>query len=119
MQTSGKANSFLTDARAKAVALHQSIEQAAAQGGVRMNAALEDASTKARELAETLKHNADTSDAAVKAKLTAAVTHAEAVVKQGQSHRPQPMLDEARKLANNISDAVAHVRAHGATGGKK
>ena len=119
MQTPEKTKSFLEEAREQATSLHQSIEQGISQGENRMQAALERSSAKARDLAATLKAKADTADAALKAKLTAAAEQAEAVAKNGQSGRPRPMLDAAQKLSHSISEAVAHVRAHGGTGGQK
>jgi uncharacterized damage-inducible protein DinB len=119
MPTSEKTNSFLEEARKEAAALHQSIEQGVAGGETQMRAALDQSSARANDLAKTLKSKADTADAALKAKLTEAAAHADAVAKSGQSGRPRPMLDEAQKLTHSISDAVAHVRAHGATGAQK
>jgi hypothetical protein len=119
MQTSEKTNSFLEGARKEAATLHQSIEAGIAGGEAQMRVALDQSSAKARDLGKTLKSNADTADAALKAKLTDAAAHADAVAKNGQSGRPRPMLDEAQKLVHSISDAVAHVRTHGGTGAQK
>ena len=119
MQTSDKTSTFLEGARKEAATLHQSIETGIAGGEAQMRAVLDQSSAKARDLAKTLKSNADTADATIKAKLTVAAAHAEAVAKNGQSGRPRPMLDEAQKLAHSISDAVAHVRTHGGTGAQK
>lgn len=119
MQTPQKSNVYLEEARKQASTLHQSIEQGIAQGESRMQTALNESSAKARDLAQTLKRNAESADATVKAKLTAAAAHAEAVASNGQSGRPRPMLDEAQKLSHSISDAVAHIRAHGKTGAQK
>ena len=119
MQTPDKTTGFLAEARANAATLHQSIERGVSQGEARMHAALQESSAKARDLAQTLKSKADTANASIKGKLMAAAAHGEAVAKNGQSGRPRPMLDEAPKLAHSLSDAVAHVRTHGATGAKK
>jgi hypothetical protein len=119
MQTSDKTESFLAGARKEAATLHQSIEKGVAGGEAQMRAALDQSSAKARDLATRLKSKADTADAAIKAKLTEAVAHADAVAKNGESGRPRPMLDEAQKLAHSISDAVAHVRTHGGNGAQK
>jgi predicted lipid-binding transport protein (Tim44 family) len=119
MQTSEKTSSFLEGARKEAATLHQSIEAGIAGGEAQLRVALDQSSAKARDLATTLKSNAGTADAAIKAKLTDAAAHADAVAKNGQSGRPKPMLDEAQKLVHSISDAVAHVRTHGGTGAQK
>lgn len=116
MQTPEKMNTFLQEARREAAALHQSIEQGVAQGETRMQTVLEQSSAKARDLSKTLKSKANTADAAIKAKLTAAAAHADALAKNGESGRPKPMLDEAQKLSHSISDAVAHIRTHGENG---
>lgn len=119
MQTPETTNTFLQEARREAATLHQSIEQGVAQGETRMQGALEQSSAKARDLAKSLKSKAADTDSAIKAKMTAAAAHADAVAKHGESGRPKPMLDEAQKLAHSISDAVAHIRTHGESGAQK
>lgn len=118
-QTSNKTTGFLAEARANAATLHQSIERGVSQGEARMHAALQASSAKARDLAQTLKRKADTANTSIKGNLMAAAAHAEAVAKNGQSGRRRPMLDEAQNLARSLSDAVAHVRTHGATGAQR
>jgi hypothetical protein len=119
MQTPEKTSTFLETSRADAATLHQTIEAGIAQGETRMHATLQQASDKAREIATTLKTKAATADSDMKAHLLAAATHADAVVRNGLTNRPRPMLDEAKKLSHSISEAVAHVRANGESGAKK
>jgi dsDNA-specific endonuclease/ATPase MutS2 len=119
MQTPEKTNTFLEEARREAASLHQSIEQGVAQGETRMQDVLAQSSAKARALSTSLKSKAEDVDSGIKAKMTAAAAHAEAVARHGESGRPKPMLEEAQKLSHSISDAVAHIRTHGESGGQK
>ena len=112
MQTSGKINSFLEEARDKAAALHKSIEAANAQGEARMQASLKDAGAQADALAVELEKQSATADETIKSKLASATAHAKEVVQHGQSNRPRPMLDAAQKLNHDLSDALAHVRGN-------
>jgi hypothetical protein len=116
MQPTKRARSFLEGARADAATLHQSIECGAMLDETRMLPALEQSGARAHELARALQRHAQGADATVRAKLTAAAAHAEAVAKNAQTGRARPMLDEAQKLAHRISEAVAHVRANGGSG---
>ena len=110
MQTSEKTANFLEEARAKAAALHQSIEQALSQGEARMNASLKDNGSAADALYKELVAESATADGEVKQKLAAAAAHAQEASKQAQAGRPRSMLEAAQKLNHQLAEAVASAR---------
>ncbi|HYZ17202.1 MAG TPA: hypothetical protein VE591_12400, partial [Candidatus Acidoferrum sp.] len=79
---------------------------------------LASASANARDLATRLRNDAQSADAATKAKLQEAASHAEAAAAHGRDGRPRPMLEEAHKVAQSVSAALAGVRAQMQTGAK-